>query len=159
MLTVVKEPKENALAVRLIGTIEEDVNFAQLIGEVPGELHVNTKEVSRISSHGVRQWVRYFDDLASRGVRIKHVACSVAVVQQLSLIVNFISDPSGIESICVPYLCAQCKGQFVSVIRVKHLLKIHEKIPSAACPKCGKGEAIFDDLESEYFNFLRRLKP
>ena len=49
MVNVVKEQKGTALVVRLTGSIEENVNFDQLIGPPPGELWVNTKEVLRRS--------------------------------------------------------------------------------------------------------------
>ncbi|MCM2280042.1 MAG: hypothetical protein NDJ89_18370 [Oligoflexia bacterium] len=158
MLNVIKEFRKNALEVRLVGTIEEDTDLAQLIGDFPGELHVNSKEVSRLSSHGVRHWIRYFRGLQERGVHVKHVACSSTIMQQVSFISNFIEDLSSIESVCVPYLCQRCRGQFVSVVKVKQLIKLKAQVPPMSCPKCGVGTARFDDIELEYFSFLNKLQ-
>ena len=79
------------LLVRLTGSIEESVNFEQLIGMPAGELHVNCKEVPRINSVGVKAWIKYFHSVGAKGTTLVFEECSTAIVEQITLISNFLS--------------------------------------------------------------------
>jgi hypothetical protein len=154
MVNVVKEQKGNALLVRLAGSIEESVNFDQLIGLPPGELHVNTKEVPRINSVGVKSWIRYFQAVAAKGTKLRFQECSTAIVEQINLISNFTCGGE-VESIFVPFACTNCKSELVGLFKTDDLRRIGLKLPELKCSKCA-GKAVFDDIPEEYFGFLTR---
>lgn len=154
MLNVIKEQKGNILLVRLAGSIEENVDFDQLIGPPPSELHVNCKEVPRINSVGVKSWIRYFQQAQSKGTKLKFLDCSTAIVQQINLISNFVCGGT-VESIYVPFSCTTCKAELVGLFRSEDLKKIQLKLPELKCSKCS-GTAVFDDIPEEYFAFLMR---
>ncbi len=152
VLNVVKEQIGGALVMRLSGSIEENVNFSQLIGPVTGELHVNCKGVPRINSVGVKAWIQFFQGLASKGVKLKFLECSTAIVEQINLISNFTCGGE-VESIFVPYSCSNCKSELVGLYKTEALKKIQFNIPELKCSKCG-GKSVFDDIPEEYFQFL-----
>lgn len=154
MLNVVKEQKGNVLVVRLAGSIEESVNFDQMIGPPPDELHVNSKEVPRINSVGVKAWIKYFQTANAKGTKLRFVECSTAIVEQINLISNF-SCGGIVESIYVPFSCTACKSELVGLFKTDDLKKIQLKLPDLKCTKCG-GKAVFDDIPEEYFGFLMR---
>lgn len=152
MLSVVKEQKGDALLVRLSGSIEESVDFEQLIGTPPSELYVNCKGVPRINSVGIKGWIKYFQSLSEKGVKLTFQECSTAIVEQINLISNF-SCGGTVESIFVPFSCENCKSELVGLFKSDALKQANFDIPNLKCSKCG-GSAVFDDIPEEYFNFL-----
>jgi anti-anti-sigma regulatory factor len=154
VVNVVKEQKGSVLVVRLSGSIEESVNFDQLIGPPPAELWVNCKEVPRINSVGVKGWIKYFQSAQTKGTKLKFVECSTAIVEQINLISNFTCGGT-VESIFVPFSCTSCKTELVGLFKCEDLKKLQLKLPDLKCTKCG-GKAVFDDIPEEYFGFLSR---
>ncbi len=154
-MNVVKEQKGNILSVRLIGSVEESVNFEQLIGTTPAELHVNCKEIPRINSVGVKAWIKFFQGVQAKGTKIKFLECSTAIVEQINLISNFTCGGT-VESIYVPFSCTGCKSELVGLFKTSDLRKLNSKIPDLKCAKCG-GKVVFDDIPEEYFAFLDRM--
>jgi hypothetical protein len=154
VVNVAKEQKGNALVVRLSGSIEESVNFEQLIGLPPAELHVNCKDVPRINSVGVKSWIKYFQTVANKGTKLSFQECSTAIVEQINLISNFCCGGQ-VESIYVPFACTGCKSELVGPFKTEDLKKLNMQVPDLKCPKCG-GTAVFDDIPEEYFGFLMR---
>lgn len=154
MLKARKEPHDGVSHVFLSGVVDENADFDALFGTVAHDLRVNCKEIERINSAGVRNWVAFFESLKGMGIRLTFQECSVAITAQLSMIVNFGAGGT-IESICLPYACATCAGNFIAVVTVEKLKKISGKIPNLTCPKCG-GSAVFDEIESDYLAFLSR---
>ena len=154
MLNITKDLAAGILTVKLVGSIEESVNFEQMIGATPGEVLVNCKEVSRINSVGVKGWIKYFQSLAAKGTKLKFVECSTAIVEQINLISNFLCGGS-VESIYVPFACEGCKAELVGLFKTEDLKKSGMNIPNVKCSKCG-GTAVFDDIPEEYLGFLER---
>lgn len=154
MLNVTKEQNAGVLTVRLTGSIEENVNFEQLIGTPPAELVVNCKEVPRINSVGVKAWIKYFQNCQAKGTKIRFVECSIPIVEQINLISNFTCGGT-VESIFVPFACVGCKSELVGLFKVADLRRIQLKLPELKCSKCGN-KAVFDDIPEEYFGFLDR---
>lgn len=142
------------MVVRLSGVIDETTNFEQLIGQPPAELHVVTKEVSRINSVGVKSWIRYFTGLKSKGIKLKFQECSTAIVDQINLVLNF-SAGAEIESIYVPFVCTHCHTELVGLFKTADLIRRNLKLPELKCTKCGS-KVEFDDIPDEYFGFLTR---
>lgn len=154
MINVTKEQKGSVLAVKLSGTIEETVNFDQLIGPPPAAMEVNCKEIYRINSVGVKGWIKYFQSCQAKGTQLKFVECSTAIVEQINLILNFVCGGE-IESIYVPFSCTKCSSELLGLFKSVDLKKSNLQVPELKCTKCG-GSAAFDDLPEEYLGFLLR---
>ncbi|MBY0471890.1 hypothetical protein K2X30_12045 [bacterium] len=154
MLNAAKETTDQGLVVRLSGTIEENVNFEQLIGTPPAKLIVNCKEVARINSVGVKAWIKYFQSLQGKS-KLRFQECSTAIVEQINLISNFLCG-GGLDSIYVPFTCVSCKSQLVGLFKIEDLKKMGMNVPELKCSKCGN-KAVFDDIPEEYFGFLTRV--
>lgn len=152
MVQVTKEQKGSAQVIRLTGTIEESVDFAQLLGNLTGEVRVNTKGVTRINSVGVKAWIQYFQGQASKGTKLVFEECSTAIVEQINLISNF-SVGGQVESIYVPYACPKCRTEFTSLFKTADLKKSGLAVPKVKCPK-GDADGEFDDVPEEYLGFL-----
>jgi anti-anti-sigma regulatory factor/DNA-directed RNA polymerase subunit RPC12/RpoP len=154
VVNVVKEQKGNILVVRLSGSIEESVNFDQLIGNTSSEVQVNCKEIPRINSVGVKTWIKYFQSVQAKGTKIVFTECSTAIVEQINLISNFLCGGT-VESIYVPFACTNCKSELLGLFKSEDLKKLKLAIPDLKCSKCG-GKAVFDDIPEEYLGFLTR---
>ena len=152
MVNVVKEQKGDVLVIKLNGSIEETVDFEKMIGPTSKEVHVSTKAVPRINSVGVKGWIKYFQSLSAKGVKIVFIECSMAIVEQINLISNFTCGGT-VASLYVPYLCQNCGVESAAPYTVEQLKKLNFAVPDAKCPKCG-GKASFDDIADEYFYFL-----
>lgn len=154
MVNIIKEQQAGGLFIRLVGSIEESVNFEQIIGPFQGLLTVNSKEVPRINSVGVKAWIKYFQSLKAKNAQFEFIECSTSIVEQINLISNFTSG-APVKSIFVPFACEGCKGELVGLFKTDDIKKINCQIPALKCSKCG-GQAVFDDIEDEYFGFLSR---
>lgn len=155
MLHVVKDQRGDTLLVKLTGSIEENVDFATLIGTPPTKkVDLLLKEVPRINSVGVKAWIRYFQGLAQKGIQLRFLECSTAIVEQINLISNFTCTGT-VESIYVPFCCNSCNTELLGLFRTADLKKINFNVPDLKCSKCG-GTASFDDIPEEYFGFLNR---
>lgn len=154
MVNVIKEQKGTALVVRISGSVEESVNFDQLIGAPAPEMHINCKEIPRINSVGVKAWIKYFQSAQQKGTKLRFLECSTAIVEQVNLISNFTCGGT-VESMYVPFSCTGCRSELIGLFKVEDLRKIQLKLPELKCTKCG-GKAIFDDIEEEYFGFMNR---
>jgi hypothetical protein len=154
VLNIVKEQKGNVLVVRLSGSIEESVNFDQLIGPPPAELQVVCKDIPRINSVGVKSWIKYFQGAQAKGSKIRFTECSTAIVEQINLISNFTAGGT-VESIYVPFSCEKCRSELVGLFKTEDLKKMNYNIPDLKCTKCGS-KAVFDDIPEEYLSFLAR---
>lgn len=154
VVNATKELKGSVLTVRLVGSIEESVNFDQLIGTPPAELVVNCKEVPRINSVGVKAWIKYFQGCQAKGTKLRFIECSTAIVEQINLISNFTCGGT-VESVFVPFSCTSCKSELAGLFSLEDLKKMELKLPELKCSKCGN-KAVFDDIPEEFFGFMMR---
>lgn len=153
MVNVVKERKGDTLLVQFIGSIEENASLTNLIGPVPKELHVNCKGVTRINSEGVKQWIKFFQEVTQKGVVLKFLEVSTVMIEQVNLISNFFVG-APIESFYAPYSCPVCTKEYICLIQTANC-KV-DSPPEQLCPKCNV-ELVFDDIVEEYFGFIAHI--
>jgi anti-anti-sigma regulatory factor/DNA-directed RNA polymerase subunit RPC12/RpoP len=154
VLNATKDKKGSVLNVRLVGSIEESVNFDQIVGPPESEMVINCKEIPRINSVGVKAWIKYFQSCQAKGTKLKFIECSTSIVEQINLISNFTCGGI-VESIYVPFSCVQCKAELLGLFKTEDLKRLQMNIPELKCSKCGN-KAVFDDIPEEYFGFLTR---
>ena len=156
MLTVQKEVKGDALVLKFSGSIDESAHFPTLIGEVEQSIvRLNTKEVPRINSVGVKGWIKFFQGLSEQGRKLIFEECSTAIVEQINLISNF-SCGGEVESLFIPFVCQDCGSELVGLFGAQALKKANFELPSLKCSKCNSSNAKFDDIPEEYFHFLMK---
>lgn len=155
MLTVQKEVRGASLTLRLSGVLNEAAKLEDHFDPSAKEVHVYCKEVSRINSIGVKAWIRFFQGYKNIGSKLFFYECSTAIVEQLNLVSNF--DAGGkILSVFVPFACKSCSGEMIALFKVDDLVKGEFTLPELKCQKCADGVAVFDDVEEEYFSFLKK---
>jgi hypothetical protein len=156
MLKIEKQDQEGTVTIRLAGEIDENVDFIKAIGPISGRLRVLTREVSRINSAGIRQWILYFEDLRKNGVPFWFEECSPAVVDQINFISNFTAGAE-VKSIYLPFTCDQCNSELMALVQCDELLRNKLQTPTLPCTKC-PSTVRFDEIHDEYFGFLKRVR-
>ena len=132
----------------------ETIDLLRVVGTTSPDTVLNCKKISRLNSHGVKDWIDFFSKETARGTRLRFIECSPPVVEQINLIMNFVCGGT-VESIYVPFCCQDCQKNSVCLYRSKDLQRADLDHLTAVCTHC-KGTAVFDDIPEEYFLFFKR---
>lgn len=141
------EPRDGATFVALAGAITEAADFAPLAA-LRSPVIVDMSAVDRINSIGVRNWVHFVRKCETSGVELLCERCSPAIVQQISMISNFMGARTRVRSLFAPYLCPTCSAEHLQLYEVTPGVPL--AVPNQiACPKCGAVTQL-DELEAMY---------
>ncbi len=144
--------------VRISGVVDEYADFNELGKSSQKTLRVDFSEVSRVNSSGIRAWIQL---ILKYKIRLRLHHCSPAIVDQFSMIPEFLGKNGFVESFYANYLCGSCayeekkffeqgKDFEPGVEQVKAPL-------SYECPRC-HGNLELDHNPEVYFAFLRLIK-
>ena len=149
--------KKNDYVV-ITGTIDESADFNELLAKRSGILFVDFKNVQRINSSGVRRWVQAVAQLNQ--VEIHYMNCSCPVVEQLSMVPEFLGRKNTVESFDARYVCENCNYSHIFNLvvgfDVKAGLQKYDDGPERFCPKCNS-KMEFDHNPDSYLYFLTKL--
>lgn len=144
---VVKNGDRNC--VLLQGQIDEDTSFEDLTG-VESPIVFNFKNLTAISSIGIRSWVNFLKDLA--GKEIYYEECPPLIVRQMNMVPSFIGNAK-VLSVFVPYVCEKCEQEKLVLIGEAQLGKnVTESFP---CESCKQGSMEIDGHPQQYFAFAK----
>jgi hypothetical protein len=115
-----------------------------------GELTVNFKDVSRVNSCGVREWVNILPKIPAGTLRYEE--CPLVVVKQLNAVPDF-QGKASVVSFFAPYFCEGCDAEAVRLLTTESV--VGEKAPELTCDTC-KGALNFDAIAGQYFSFIKR---
>lgn len=145
--------------LKLRGVVDEDNSLDALVPRLSGDvLVVDTTDVVRINSCGVRDWVNWLSAVQKKGIKVVLIRCSPSIVNQINLVTNF-SGHSVVHSFFAPYYCESCDRETQKIIQTDTLLgggAVHS--PSFRCNDCGSA-LVFDDIEQSYFAFINATDP
>jgi hypothetical protein len=155
MLNAEKSEKGNRLFFKLNGIVDDQANFDQVFGAIPpapAEFHIHCNQITRINSVGVKAWIKFFQAVQAKHVKVVYYECSPPLVLQMNLVFNFLCG-GRVESFQAGYSCESCENPFLAVLNSASLQKDGFKPPLLKCPKCNES-AEFDDIPKVYFKFL-----
>jgi anti-anti-sigma regulatory factor len=134
----------------LSGDITEDSDFARLAAATSNLLVIDLADVRRINSTGVREWIKFVNQMHRQGRALLFERCSVAIVQQLNMISNF-RGSGRVRSVLAPYYCEGCDENHVELIDLEKgpPPKLALTLP---CPRCGSAME-FDEIPESYLAF------
>src|SRR5688572_19498543 len=139
----------------MYGIVDESLDPNELQNEAVGkEIIINLKAITRLSSFGVREWIRSIEGLAGRVNAIYLVECSPPVVAQLNMIANF-SGSAQVISVQVPYYCDHCGWDTTVTLELNQETGPAQEIPCRAC----KHAMQMDDDPDAYLAFRSRQSP
>lgn len=134
-------------------TVDELLTFQNIPLNNNQNLVFDFKGLKRISSYGIRSWVKMIRSIAAK--KMVYMNCPSFFIEQLNL-VPALKGGAEIDSFFLPYYCDKCN------IESEHLTRCEtvgnddfiEKINnSVTCPKCKKHMMFGDDPEL-FFLFL-----
>jgi hypothetical protein len=145
-------------SVDISGVIDEDNGLAETTARINRPVvAINTAEIERINSCGVRDWVTWLGEMEKAGKSVYFVRCPPAIVSQVNLVNNFVGAGSIVNFYC-PYFCSKCDDDNLLLVEVKEALgNLPFKAPMCRCPKCNF-PMEFDEVENTYFAFLEHMK-
>ena len=152
LLTFTRSERDNAAHYQLAGIINEEANLTFMADFPEGEIIINTKQVERINSCGVREWIQ-----AIKGVpencSIVYEECSAAFVDQINMISNFVGK-GVVQSMFIPYICEDCDEKKEILIDLAVCLQDDElELPEVPCVKCSEAMELGDEPD-QLFSFL-----
>lgn len=144
---------DGAIEVALTGDINESSQFGGLLDTLKTHRIVfNLKNVARINSVGVRQWIQFIDHLKSGGSVFSFEQCSVPFVAQMNMIRSFTADGL-VKSVFAPFYCTDCNKEHPKLIDLARdaVPQLNEAV---TCPACGSS-LEFDDLPEHFLTFTQ----
>lgn len=142
--------KEGSARIELAGEVTEDSDFRPLLEVTQPTIVLDLADVRRINSCGVREWIGFVNTLSSTGRTVVMERCSVAIVHQLNMIMNFRGNAE-VVSVFAAYFCAKCGVEHSRLIDLRGEAKAELEQP-LPCPTCGAAME-FDDLPDTYLAF------
>ncbi|HEU5057238.1 MAG TPA: STAS domain-containing protein [Kofleriaceae bacterium] len=143
--------------VKLAGVIDEDNELTELTDKIHGgTVVIDLREVERINSCGVRDWVNWLGRVEGKNIEIVLVECSPAIVAQINLVNNFTGN-GVVKSFYVPYFCPECDEEKVLLCETADMGPPPHEAPICRCDECDL-VMDFDDMPDSYFAFLANQK-
>jgi hypothetical protein len=133
----------------LSGHLDEHSDLSAL-KSVAGPVVVNFKEVDRVNSCGVREWVNLLAAVDSG--KMTYEDCPMVVVKQLNAVPDF-QGKAKVTSFQAPYFCEECDSEALKVLQSGEVQG--EKAPELKCETCSK-PLNFDAIPNQYFSFIKR---
>lgn len=152
------DPAPGGARLVLVGTINEHFSVASILPKIhaTAQLIIDTGDIKRINSAGVRSWIGFLDGLPN-SVEVTYERLPVVMVEQANMVLNFLGHGQ-VKSFLAPYFCYECQESQHHLIETTSGLfdRNDPKPPPLQCKKCGGG-LDFDDDESGFFAFLESL--
>jgi eukaryotic-like serine/threonine-protein kinase len=136
--------------LELSGVIDETFDAPGLLKDISGTVVIDLDKVERITSFGVREWVRAIRSQALEYLCFVNVRPSI--VSQFNMISGF-GGSGEIVTLFAPFACTSCDEitEVVFDLRREHASIVSDELPQVKCSKCGSTETEFDDFAQTYF--------
>jgi anti-anti-sigma regulatory factor len=143
-----------ALVLALSGVIDEGFDRAAFVSLLRGEVIVDSSEVTRITSYGIRQLLQLFSEASGQITGLYHVGCSVPWMLQVAMIRNLLGG-GRVLSFHAPYVDAGDGRSFAHLLRGEEAVDAvqHHRLPVVPSPSDPTLPATFDDEPAVYFAF------
>jgi len=149
-------PVGEATLINMVGLVDEHFDgFGKLQPDVK-TIVINVTGMTRMTSFGVRQWLRGMDALPKTVSDVYLLCCPTFFVDQLNMVLNF-GGTAQVLTVMAPYTCPSCgveSGEVVDVLTDRAALA-KGIVPAKECARCG-GVLEFDETPESYFSFVAK---
>jgi eukaryotic-like serine/threonine-protein kinase len=117
---------------------------------------INVSGMTRMTSFGVRQWLKAMDALPKSIADLYLLGCPTFFVDQLNMVLNF-GGASKVLTVVAPHTCPSCgveSGEMIDVFADRANLA-KGGLPEKECARCG-GKLEFDETPESYFAFVSK---
>ena len=142
--------------VNIVGLVDEHFTGFGALGDGIRTVVINVAGMTRMTSFGVRQWLKGMDSLPKTIGDLYLLACPTFFVDQLNMVLNF-GGAAQVLSVVAPYTCPSCgveSGETIDVLSERAALA-KGGVSEKACARCG-GKLEFDETPESYFSFVAK---
>jgi serine/threonine protein kinase len=142
--------------VHVVGLVDEHFVGFGAIGPTIKSLTIDVSAMTRMTSFGVRQWLKAMDGLPKTVSDLYLLGCPTFFVDQLNMVLNF-GGGAKVLTVVAPYTCPSCgmeSGETVDVLAERATLA-KGGVPEKECGRCG-GKLEFDETPESYFSFVTK---
>jgi len=144
-----------AALVNVTGLVDERFTGFGDVGQAKAVV-LNVSGMTRMTSFGVRQWLKAMDALPKTITDQYLLGCPTFFVDQLNMVLNF-GGPAKVLTVIAPHTCPSCgveSGETIDVLAERPNLA-KGVLPEKECARCG-GKLEFDETPESYFAFLSK---
>jgi serine/threonine protein kinase len=151
-LLIERSPLQGGTLVVLRGEIDDTLDATALSSGLSGAVVFDLDQVRRITSYGVREWMRALKLVNADYVGFIHVRPSM--VSQFNMVAGF-SGAGEVLTLYLPYICEWCDSEEERLLDLTkdHAVALALDPPTMACSLC-KADMEFDDIPQSYFAFV-----
>src|SRR5215470_17611673 len=145
----------DAALVNVSGLVDERFLGFGDIGAVKTVV-INVSGMTRMTSFGVRQWLKGMDALPKSISDLYLLGCPTFFVDQLNMVLNF-GGAAQVLTVVAPYTCPSCgveSGEIIDVLAERAALA-RGGVSEKECARCG-GKLEFDETPESYFSFVSK---
>ncbi len=135
----------------IVGSIDENADFSVFEAN-HNDIHVDCSQIYRINSTGVRKWMKLFETVKKKGVKVFYYQVSTALIEQFNSIRNF-GMGGHVMSAVLPFICKKCMRMRLIVKTKAEVDQIDLSTFQIPCEHCGQNTLQFDDDAREYLHF------
>lgn len=145
----------DAALVSVAGLVDEHFAGFGNLGDAKTAI-INVSSMTRMTSFGVRQWLKGMDALPKSISDLYLLGCPTFFVDQLNMVLNF-GGAAQILTVVAPYTCPSCgveSGETIDVLAERAALA-KGGVSEKECARCG-GKLEFDETPESYFSFVSK---
>jgi hypothetical protein len=145
--------------LRFDGAIDEDFDGNQLQRGLGAKLIVSLRDIKRITSFGIRQWLEFINGASETCSAIYLVECTPRVVDQLNMVAGF-AGKGQVISFYAPFRCDHCGQETNRLFQVdQDFARIRQgRLEGDTCSNDGT-QTSFDDDPEAYLSYLATQPP
>ncbi len=146
----------DATLVSVAGLVDEHFGGFGNITDSARTVVINVSGMTRMTSFGVRQWLKGMDALPKSISDLYLLGCPTFFVDQLNMVLNF-GGAAQILTVIAPYTCPSCgveSGETIDVLAERAALA-KGGVSEKECARCG-GKLEFDETPESYFSFVNK---
>lgn len=132
------------------GMIGPDADLSSLLESPSNHLVLNLKEITEITSIGIKKWVESVRVLLDNRKSLEYDECSEIFMHQCNFVLE-LAQGVGITSFQVTFMCDECDIYEVKLLKTNEL-SLEYLPPLFNCPTCGRSMEVEED---DTFNFLK----
>src|SRR5688572_25520332 len=117
---------------------------------------IDVSGMTRMTSFGVRQWLKAMDGLPKSISDTYLIACPTFFVYQLNMVLNF-GGTAKVITVVAPYTCMSCGVESSETMDVltEHTALQQGQLGEKECTRCG-GKLELDETPESYFAFVAK---
>lgn len=138
--------------VSLVGPLDENMSFKDLICPSAREIIVNFEKVNGIKSFGIRELIRWLSK--NREAKIIYSRCPKIVVDQINIVDGFLPLNAHVESFYVPYYSDQTEEELQVLFRFGYEFNEASITPPELVKDSAGNSMEMDAIWSKYFRFI-----